>query len=381
MQNSKSSPITATISHPSLPEGRMAAQITISSREVICKFGEQSITFQIRGLKVSRGGANNKLTFLTHPTHPEWQIFTADSTLYRELSRSEDNQLHAQLRVAKGKGYRAWSVTFIVLAGFILLIASAWFLRTPAIKLVASTIPPSWERKLGELVYAGIRTESKILENEELTKELTELVAPLTEAVKDSGYTFEFHISRDEDLNAFALPGGIVVVNQGTILKAPRLEVLLGVLAHEISHVTLQHSTRQIITVFGLYVVVDFVLGNVFGTIAAISQGATYLLQQGFSRESEHEADDSGFKLLLKANISPQGMVDFFVLVRDYYKSLDLGPLGSLDKALNFLSTHPDTDSRIEFLSNRIKEMPALSKRELPEAKFKEFQTKLQKVL
>lgn len=359
----------------------MAAQITISSREVICKFGDQSITFQIRGLKVSRGGANNKLTFLTHPTHPEWQIFTADSTLYKELSRSEDHQLHAQLRVAKGKGYRAWSVTFVVLAGFILLLASAWFLRTPAIKLVASTIPPSWERKLGELVYAGIRTESKILENEELTKELTELVAPLTEAVKDSGYTFEFHISRDEDLNAFALPGGIVVVNQGTILKAPRLEVLLGVLAHEISHVTLQHSTRQIITVFGLYVVVDFVLGNVFGTIAAISQGATYLLQQGFSRESEHEADDSGFKLLLKANISPQGMVDFFVLVRDYYKSLDLGPLGTLDKALNFLSTHPDTDSRIEFLSNRIKEMPALSKRELPEAKFKEFQTKLQKVL
>jgi predicted Zn-dependent protease len=145
--------------------------------------------------------------------------------------------------------------------------------------------------------------------------------------------------------------------------------------------VTLQHSTRQIITVFGLYVVVDFVLGNIFGTIAAISQGATYLLQQGFSRESEHEADDSGFQLLIKANVSPQGMVDFFVLVRDYYKSLDLGPLGTLDKALNFLSTHPDTDSRIDFLNNRIKEMPALAKRELPEARFKEFQTKLQKVL
>jgi predicted Zn-dependent protease len=370
MQNSKSSPISATISHPSLAEGRMAAQITIGSRELICKFGEQSMTFQLRGLKVTRGGANNKLTFLSHPSHPEWQIFTTDSNLHKELSRTTDEQLKVQLRVVKSSGYRAWSATFVVLGILILIILGAWFLRTPAIKLVASSIPPSWERKLGELVYAGIRTESKILENEELTKELTELLAPLTEVVKDSGY-----------LNAFALPGGIVVVNQGTILKAPRLEVLLGVLAHEISHVTLQHSTRQIITVFGLYVVVDFVLGNIFGTIAAISQGATYLLQQGFSRESEHEADDSGFQLLIKANVSPQGMVDFFVLVRDYYKSLDLGPLGTLDKALNFLSTHPDTDSRIDFLNNRIKEMPALAKRELPEARFKEFQTKLQKVL
>lgn len=373
--------IAATISHPSLEQGRMAANLTVNSREVHCKYDETSISFPLRGLKVHRGGANNKLTFLSHANHPEWQVFTVDPEIYRELIRFGDDALKKQLGKAKTTGRRSWSATFMVLGALIALAVGVWYFRTPAIKLVASTIPPSWERKLGELVYAGIRTERKILENEELNKELTELVAPLTEAVKDTGYQFEFHISRDEDLNAFALPGGIVVVNQGTILKAPRLEVLLGVLAHELSHVTLQHSTRQIITVFGMYVVVDFVLGNVFGTIAAISQGATYLLQQGFSRESEHEADESGFELLAKAQISPKGMVEFFTLVRDHYASIDLGPLGTVDKALNFLSTHPDTDSRIEFLNNRIKEMPVVKTRELPEAKFKEFQTKLQKVL
>jgi predicted Zn-dependent protease len=129
--------------------------------------------------------------------------------------------------------------------------------------------------------------------------------------------------------------------------------------------------------VFGLYFVVDFIFGNVFGTIAAVSQGATYLLQQGFSRESEREADEAGLELLQKARISPQGMVDFFVLIRDHYAAIDAGPLGALDGSLNFLSTHPDTDSRIEYLKERIKSIPQEHLRELPEERFKKFQAKI----
>ena len=178
MQTTPSTRIEATISHPTLEQGRTAAQVTVGSREVLCKYGDQSITFPIRGLKVRRGGANNKLYFLTHAHHPEWQVFTTDSTLYRELSRVADDALKAQLGTAKATGYRAWSTTFGVIGILFALAVGVWFLRTPAIKLVASTIPASWERKLGELVYAGIRTDHKILENEELTKELTELVTP-----------------------------------------------------------------------------------------------------------------------------------------------------------------------------------------------------------
>ena len=376
MPHQDRSTLLATIAHPSLPNGKGTAQLQIHKHELHCKFGDQSLVFPLRTLKLSRGGANNKLYFITSPLHPEWSVFTADRSLLAALKDTGDSNVSVQVSLVDNSAAKGW----LVLAGFLIVLIAlgvgAVYLRNPATKLLASAIPPSWERMLGELVYTGVKSERKIIEDAELTKELTELVAPLTEVVANSGYTLDFHIARDEDLNAFALPGGIIVVNTATILKAPRLDVLLGVLAHEISHVTLQHSTRQIITVFGLYFVVDFIFGNVFGTIAAVSQGATYLLQQGFSRESEREADETGLELLQKARIAPQGMVDFFVLIRDHYANIDAGPLGALDSSLNFLSTHPDTDSRIEYLRERIKDLPK-DFRVLDEERFKRFQMKI----
>jgi len=373
----KHPPTTATIAHSSLPDGKATTQLHLHQHELHCKFDDQSLVFPLRTLKLSRGGANNRLIFITSPQHPGWSVFTADRSLLTALKATGDSNVSAQVSLVDNSSLKGWLTLFVFLFVIIALGVGAVYLRNPATRLLASAIPPTWERMLGELVYTGIRSERKIIEDEELTKELTDLVAPLTEVVANSGYTLDFHIARDEDLNAFALPGGIIVVNTATILKAPRLDVLLGVLAHEISHVTLQHSTRQIITVFGLYFVVDFIFGNVFGTIAAVSQGATYLLQQGFSRESEREADEAGLELLQKARISPQGMVDFFVLIRDHYAAIDAGPLGALDGSLNFLSTHPDTDSRIEYLKERIKSIPQEHLRELPEERFKKFQAKI----
>jgi predicted Zn-dependent protease len=147
-----------------------------------------------------------------------------------------------------------------------------------------------------------------------------------------------------------------MVVNAGTILKAGRLEEVLGVMAHEVSHVTKRHATRQLISMYGIYFFVDVVAGGMAGTLAGLSQGALFLLQQGFSREDEEEADLQGLRYLEKAQIDPSGMVDFFERVKEESERDPL--ISSLDKHVAILSTHPATDSRIAYLRDRILVMP-----------------------
>ena len=370
--------IDVVLTHPSLLNGRAKGSLTADKRAVTILAGETELTFPIKGLTIAWGGANNALLFLRHPSEPEWSAFTRDLELITALRPLADDELLKGL--AKLGRRRLNGITSLAtFVGIIcLLIGGLIALHNPLTLLVAQLLPHSIERKIGEAVYLGVRSDTRIIDDAALTAEFTELLAPIIQAVQESGYTFEFHIAKESSLNAFALPGGIIVVNSGAIMHADRLDLLLGVLAHEASHVTRQHMTRQVVTVFGLYLVVDFALGNVFGSVAAISQGASYLLQQGFSRESEHEADLYGLTYLERARVNPQGMVDFFKLVQKEQQESTLAPI---EGALNFLSTHPDTESRIEYLTDRIKSMPPVEYRELPEEKFRQFKTKLQALL
>jgi predicted Zn-dependent protease len=371
-------PINVVLTHPSLPGGRANGSLTADKRAVTIVAGDTKVAFPIKGIDIAWGGANNALLFLRHPSEPEWSAFTRDREIITVLRPLADDALLkgiAKLGRRRLSGVTSLATFFGIIC---LLIAALMALHNPLTLLVAQLLPISIERKIGEAVYLGVRSDTRILDDAALTAEFTELLLPITQAAQESGYTFEFHIAKDSSLNAFALPGGIIVVNSGAIMHADRLDLLLGVLAHEASHVTRQHMTRQVVTVFGLYMVVDFVMGNVFGSVAAISQGASYLLQQGFSRESEQEADLYGLQYLERARVNPQGMVDFFKLVQKEQKESSLAPI---EGALSFLSTHPDTESRIEYLTERIKSMPPIEYRELPEEKFRQFKTKLQPLL
>jgi len=373
------SPLIACVSmHQSDSSMRFNGQLAVTSRDIEVEWDGKTISLPLKGLKVHYGGSNDSLIFLAHEDQLEWTIFTRDRSIIETLRAVGDARLQAQLLALSRSRRRRLRLSLYTLGGIIALLFGLFALRNPVIGLVAELIPPSWERKLGEAVYLGVRAQNNILEDTVLTREFENLVSPLTGVLGDTGYTFEFHISQDMDLNAFALPGGIIVVNAGAILQAERTEELLGVLAHEISHVTKRHMTQQVITVFGLYLAVDVILGNIFGTVAAMSQGAMYLLQQGFSREHEQEADITGLNYLKKANIDPRGMIEFFKRVKAEQAKVPV--LGSLEESLSFLSTHPATEDRIEYLAARIKEDGQTNYQALSKHPLEDFKTKLRAV-
>jgi predicted Zn-dependent protease len=245
--------------------------------------------------------------------------------------------------------------------------------------MCANVVPFSWEKKLGEAVFFTVQTQTPIVSDEGLTQELSRFVAPLKQVAGEKSDDLTFYIATSENLNAFALPGGKIILNSGTILNAARPEELYGVLAHEISHVTLRHTTRQMISVFGVYMAVDLILGNIIGTVAAVGQGASYLLQQGFSRDQEREADQQGLAYLLEAGIDPRGIIEFFNRIEREKAAHET--LSEIDKNLSFLSTHPTSRERISDLSRQIEAHSQQAFRSFPSAEFDAFKEKLRTAL
>ena len=165
------------------------------------------------------------------------------------------------------------------------------------------------------------------------------IVARLT---GDSRFKYEVHIAQDDSPNAFALPGGVIVVHTGLIAATTRAEELAGVLAHEVQHVELRHSLRGVIKDMGLRGLWAFVMGDLGGSLAG--QAALELTSLRFSRSDEREADEHGFDALVAAGIDPAGMPAFF-------KTLGQKAGGQVPA---FLSTHPASEERDRELSQRL---------------------------
>jgi predicted Zn-dependent protease len=212
-----------------------------------------------------------------------------------------------------------------------------------------------WEENLGEQVLKQYRINHHFYDQKQAEQLLQPLVQPLLDANTDKRFTFRFHINRDEQVNAFALPGGYVVINSGLILRAETPEELLGVVAHEMAHVTEQHGMRNIIGSAGIYLTVNAILGDVSGLLALIADAAPFLLNQRYSRSFETTADEKGAALLLAANVDPRGLTRFFEKLKEEEEKRLKEMTGEDNQTLakttlSMISTHPATEDRIAHL-------------------------------
>jgi len=155
------------------------------------------------------------------------------------------------------------------------------------------------------------------------------------------------------DPNAFALPGGHIVVTTGLLRLVERPEQLLGVVSHEVAHVTCKHSFRQMIASAGPFLVFQVFLSGRGGAFAALAGGSAILVHQSFSQEYEKEADDVGWDYLVAANIDPRGMIEVFQKLKATEAS---------ERISNFIpkafESHPDMDKRIARLNAKWKKLP-----------------------
>lgn len=336
------------------------------------------LAFPLDGVQVTMGGASDRLVFFAHASFPKASIFTSDQAILTHPAFAQNPTLvRARDRIRRRK-FVSRCITFSILALLVAALAVVWLAKDPMVKAVARQVPVEWEQKLGDTAFAQVSLGSKLITDAAVKKQLELLAAPLLAVVPQDRYKFKLHIVEDASFNAFALPGGNVAFHTGLLLAADTPEEVLGVLAHEISHVTEQHGMRGIVEGLGLYAIVTTFFGDVSGLAAILVNNAPFLLTQKFSRDHEREADEQGFRYLEAAKLNPRGMITFFEKMRREEEKLrEKIPGGEALDALEFLSTHPATPERTARLEKLLAQSPRKDGFIAVDLNFKEFQTAL----
>lgn len=355
MQHSLRSQYDCIGFHNQLPKGKASGSIAIHHNLIEFSVADQRVTAPLQGLQVSLGGASNRLVYFEHPNLHGWSFYTSDRQVLRDTHLHSLPSVSRLLTSARHKHWFGWgliaTVITLILAVPLLIVLRMDFFTG----LIAKKIPLEWEQKIGESAIAQYQFGKQFLDQKEAERLLKPLVDPLIGALEQSRYQYRFQIVKDGSLNAFALPGGQVVIHSELILRADSAEELLGVIAHEIQHVEQQHGLRNVIGTSGIYMIASAVFGDTSGVLALLSGAAPLLINQSYSRGFETEADLEGFTLLQKANINPLGLARFFEkMIEEEKKQMD--KLMNQEnqelakQALKFLSTHPASEDRIKRL-------------------------------
>lgn len=333
--------------------------IRITSEGLVLRPGESSEeTLSFETLRVTAGGFNHdQITLTWRKREKTWSLILSDPHAKAAFLSVAPPSLAPQLRQWQkqiSRVQREMRLGPILLGLFILfplLLGLALWWKSDAIaEWAVNRISYSSEVKFGDLIYEQTRVGLTLLPEGETTKMLQEIGSRLT---KESPYPFKWHVADDPTINAFAIPGGHVVVFTGLIQAADSAEEVAGILAHEAEHVLQRHSLKGMLHQIGWRLVLSLLIGEVGG--GQIGEAAAQLQVLSFERDQESEADRKGLTLLKEAKIDPKGMITFF----DRLSKKE-------GTSIALLSSHPGSADRAEALRAEINRIGAWHSTQLP---------------
>jgi predicted Zn-dependent protease len=225
----------------------------------------------------------------------------------------------------------------------------------------AAAISLADERRLGESIMLEIRRDPSYLDDAEVADYVNSLGSRLTARSDAVRQEFEFFVINDQQINAFALPGGFIGINSGLLLAAQSESEVAGVVGHEVAHVTQRHIARmigqqsqsQLMSLAAIAVAILAARSNSQISEAAMVFGQAGVMQSqlNFTRDNEREADRVGLQMLDAAGFDVRGMENFFERLQRATRIYEGG-------APSYLRTHPLTFERIADIQNRVVNLP-----------------------
>lgn len=212
------------------------------------------------------------------------------------------------------------------------------------------------EEKLGELLWEVVSETEVEVRDKAITTPLDSLFHRICSRNGIDESAIELHVINNEEINAFAMPSGLLVVNTGLISAVENEAELMGVLGHEIAHIQKKHVMKKLIKEIGLSVLVSITAGGGGETISAILK---MLSSAAYDREYEREADIASADYMMQADVNPAPFADF--LFRMSLSSPDL------PEEFYWISTHPESEERAEAILDHIKGKTYLSESVLSE--------------
>jgi Zn-dependent protease with chaperone function len=341
-------PVPAYAGHafnPAFGEGEVCGRVIIEPQRLLFLSETANVELSLDRLNIERHASDRLLFSSSQET--DWVVYVSGEAILKNYFFTRRNRLRLLARELRRQreGQRTLKLAGIFLAAFSCVAAVVWLLGGWTINFLVRKVPVAWEIELADSAYEEIKEFVKPVDDPRLTAELRALADRLALALPNNKYKFQLQVIDEPIPNAFALPGGRILVTTGLFAAADRPEEIAGVLAHEIAHVTRRHGLRKIITTAGPYYVLKIFISDQRGFLSLISHGSQLLVRQSFSRELEREADDVGWHYLEAANMDPRGLADFLRKLMATRLTLDLEK-----SPLRMLSDHPPTTERVEYL-------------------------------
>jgi beta-barrel assembly-enhancing protease len=288
---------------------------------------------------------------ITHDNKPGSRLVIRDEAFIAELVAA-NKHLKGGYSVKHLGQVLGWTA-----GGLAAAVALGWLAMTFLPAQLAGFLPERMRNEAGTQIVNSLVGKSKRCENPAGKEALAAMVAALAEGKAElpplSVEVYDLPI-----MNAFAVPGGRVIFTNELIQKADTPEEVTGVFAHEVGHVALLHPEQQLVRIAGMQVLVAAFTGGGVGEYLGNFAGIAAILQH--SREAERAADGYARDVMTSAKVDPTGLKTFFQKVMKLEKPVDppkdanAAEPSSLEKLGNLMSTHPDTEERI----NAIEPLP-----------------------
>jgi len=303
-------------------------------------------------LSVSAGGLDHdQLVVRWSEEQGRRTLYLKDHALIRAFRETAPNIVTGELEAAASMVRQKRRTRRISWIAFVAVVTSLglviWFGSDLAVNVAVDRIPVEWEQQLGETAYRDFLARQTVVKEGPAVDAVQEMTRRLTDQIPDDPYRFEVTVVRSDVVNAFALPGGYVVVFTGLLRKAESGEEVAGVLSHELNHVLQRHGLERVVKQVGLMTVLSILLGDQQGLIGLTKQIGGELLTLKFGRAQETEADVAGLRLLHRARIDSNGLVQFFERMAEQQH-----------EPIEMLSTHPMSAARVERLKTEAKALP-----------------------
>ncbi len=230
-------------------------------------------------------------------------------------------------------------ITAIAVCLFGLIVLAYFYVLPPMAEKSAELLPESFDNEIGNVFMETFLNDNEI--DTVKTAYLEQFVAKLNLKNKKP---LKITVIKSEQVNAFALPNGQIVVYSAILNKIESPEELVALLGHEASHVNSRHSTKMLCRNLAGYMVVSLLFSDVNGVMSVLLENAQQLHSLSYSRGFEQEADELGLTILIDNQVNPNGMVKLFDQLEKESKI----------SIPEILSSHPLTSERKEHMQKII---------------------------
>jgi beta-barrel assembly-enhancing protease len=295
-----------------------------------------SIEWKLSELNLPDSFFNNNNTVVKHGAHYPYSAIEVTGKEFQHYFKQAYPALNIKatdIKVFQNTGNK---VIVLVILGVIALMLLSYFFFIPAVaELIAKRIPQSYEIALGDKMFEQLNAGFQV--DSEQTALANAFFHELNVA---ETYPVKITVVHSDISNAFAFPGGNIVVYDEMFKIMNTKEEFAALLSHEYSHVAKRHITRSLFRNLGTYLVISLVISDVNGIMAVLLQNADNLKSLSYSRSLEQEADEEGMLLMQEAGLNTNGMIDLFKHLGDANKESQVIP--------EFLSTHPMLEARMK---------------------------------